>query len=93
MANERSGAAGKDEAGVKQALKEWIVKVNRKVAIGDLKDDTPLIEQRIISSLQVMDLILHLERLRGRPVEIENLKPGVFRTLDDIHRNFFQAGG
>lgn len=91
MANQGSGAAGKDEAGVKQALKEWIVKVNRKVAIGDLKDDTPIIEQRIISSLQVMDLILHLERLRGRPVEIENLKPGAFRTLDDIYLNFFPA--
>lgn len=89
MANNGSGMAGKDEAGVKQALKEWIVKVNGKIAIGDLKDGTPIIEQRIISSLQVMDLILHLERLRGRPVEIESLKPGVFGTLDTIYRNFF----
>ena len=78
------------EAAVKAALKEWIAKKSGgKVAAADLKDDTEIIEQRIISSLQVMDLIMHLERLRGKPVEVESLKPGAFSTVAAIHANFF----
>lgn len=76
---------------IKAALKEWIAKKSGKVAAADLADDTPIIERRIISSLQVMDLILHLERLRGKPVEIDSLKPGAFRTVGDIYANFFPA--
>ena len=79
------------EAETKAALKEWIAKKSGKVAAADLTDATPIIEQRIISSLQVMDLILHLERLRGKPVEVESLKPGAFRTVGDIYTNFFPA--
>lgn len=78
---------------LKAALKDWIAKKSGgKVTVADLKDDTPIIEQRIISSLQVMDLILHLERLRGKPVEVESLKPGAFSTVAAIHANFFGTG-
>jgi acyl carrier protein len=78
---------------IKTALKEWIAKKSGgKISAADLKDDTPIIEQRIISSLQVMDLILHLERLRGKPVEIESIRPGAFSTVAAIHANFFEAG-
>jgi acyl carrier protein len=81
------------EETVKSALKDWIAKKSGgKIALADLKDDTPIIEQRIISSLQVMDLILHLERLRGKPVEVESLKPGAFSTVAAIHANFFGEG-
>ena len=79
------------EAETKAALKEWIAKKSGKVAAAELTDTTPIIEQRIITSLQVMDLILHLERLRGKPVGIESLKPGAFRTVGDIYANFFPA--
>lgn len=78
---------------IKLALKEWIAKKSGgKTALADLKDDTPIIEQRIISSLQVMDLIMYLEKLRGKPVEVESLKPGAFSTVSAIHANFFGAG-
>ena len=54
----------------------------------DLADDTPIIDQRIISSLQLMDLILMLERLSDSPIDVEMLKPGAFRDINTIYRNF-----
>jgi acyl carrier protein len=83
----------KTEAEIKQALREWIAATSGKIEARRLTDGTPIIEQRIVSSLQVMDLILFLERLSNRPVEIDRLKPGVFRDINSIYSGFFQAEG
>ena len=37
-----------------------------------------------------MDLIFFLEQLSGRDIEVDDLKPGVFRDVDTIYRNFFR---
>ena len=79
----------KTETEIRQTLSAWIVKTNGKIRAEDLADDTPIIERRIISSLQLTDLILMLERLSDGPIEIEALKPGAFKDIDSIYRNFF----
>ena len=79
------------EEEIRQSLRAWIVKKNGKIKPEDLNDQTAIIEQRIISSLQVMDLIFFLEQLSGNPIEVDDLKPGVFRDIDSIYRNFFNA--
>jgi acyl carrier protein len=79
------------EEEIRQSLRDWIVKRNGKIKPEDLNDQTAIIEQRIISSLQVMDLIFFLEQLSGKPIEVDDLKPGVFRDIDSIYRNFFNA--
>ena len=78
------------ETEIKESLKQWIADKNGKVQACDLRGDTPVIEQRIISSLQIMDLILYLEKLRGVSIEVESLKPGVFKNIDAIYENFFR---
>jgi acyl carrier protein len=80
----------RSEGEIRQSLREWIAKTNGKMRPEDLGDQTPIIEQRIISSLQVMDLIFFLEQLSGRPIEVDDLKPGVFRDIDTIYQNFFR---
>ncbi len=82
----------KSEADVKAALRQWVAATNGKIPPDALTDETPIIEQRIISSLQVMDLILFLEQLRGRPIDVERLQVGVFRTIHAIYANFFVEG-
>ena len=79
------------EEEIRQSLRDWIVKKNGKIKPEDLNDQTAIIEQRIISSLQVMDLIFFLEQLSGNQIEVDDLKPGVFRDIDSIYRNFFNA--
>jgi acyl carrier protein len=81
------------EAEIRQALRDWIVTANSKIQPEELNDETPIIEQRIISSLQVMDLIFFIEKLSNRSIEVESLKVGVFRNVNAIYDNFFQTAG
>jgi acyl carrier protein len=78
----------KTETEIRESLRAWIVKTNGKIRAADLADDTPIIDQRIISSLQLMDLILMLERLSDSQIDVEMLKPGAFRDINTIYRNF-----
>jgi hypothetical protein len=80
----------KTEAEIRHALREWVVRTNSKIAPDALSDRTPIIEQRIVTSLQITDLLLFLEELTGRPIDVERLKPGVFRDIDTIYENFFR---
>ena len=75
-------------ADMKQALRDWVVKTSGKIRAEELADDTPIIERRIITSLQTMDLILFLEELTGSAIDVEKLKVGVFRNIDAIYENF-----
>lgn len=79
------------EAEIRAALRDWIVKASGKVTREELSDETPLIEERIITSLQVMDLILFLEKLSGQPIEVEQLQAGAFRNINALYRNFFRT--
>ena len=79
------------ETEIREALRNWIAKTNGKIQPDELNDDTPIIEQRIISSLQVMDLIFLIEKLSNKSIEVESLKVGVFRNINAIYDNFFRA--
>jgi acyl carrier protein len=80
-----------DEAAVKQRLRQFVVERSGKVRPDEVADDTPILERRILSSLQVLDLILVIEELSGRALDASRLKPGVFRDVNTIFRNFFAA--
>lgn len=81
----------KNEVEVRAALRDWIVRTSGKVPASEIADDTPILERRIVKSLDILDLILFLEELRGSPIDVGNLKPGVFRSIDAIWTNFFGA--
>jgi len=76
----------------KKQLKEWIIKKNGKISSQDLNEETGILEKKIISSLQVMDLILYLEKINGSPVDLENIKPGAFSTINSIYNTFLKKG-
>ena len=81
----------KTQVEIRAQLRDWVVRTNGKVSAADIRDDTPILERRIVKSLDIMDLILFLEELRGQPIEVEKLKPGVFRDIDAIWTNFFEG--
>jgi acyl carrier protein len=78
----------KSENEIKQELRTWILKVG-KVTPEGLTNETPLIEKRIIKSLQIMELILLIEKLKGSRFDLKAIKPGAFNTIDSIYRSFF----
>jgi acyl carrier protein len=73
----------------REALRQWIAGVSDKTTPENLADDTPLFRNGILKSIQVSNLILYIEELAGRAVDAEQIKPGVFRNIDTIHRSFF----
>ena len=77
------------EEHVRNALRKWIAASSAKPCIEQLGDDTPLFRSGILKSVQVTDLILYIEELSERCVDVEQIKPGVFRDIDTIYRNFF----
>ena len=79
----------KTEQQIKSLLREWVIKKNSKVTREEIQDDTPILEKRIISSVQIMDLILYLEYLRGQPIDVQNIQPGVFSNISTIFQAFF----
>lgn len=76
------------EVEAKSSLREWIIKkTNGRVST--IENDTLLLEEKIISSLQIMDLVLFVERLSGKKPTLAALKPESFRTVDSIYAAFF----
>jgi hypothetical protein len=73
----------------REARRQWIAGVSDKTTPENLADDTPLFRNGILKSIQVSDLILYIEELAGRVVDVEQIKAGVFRDIDTIHRSFF----
>ena len=80
-----------DETRIRDALRQWIAESNGRTSVEALADDTPLFRNGILKSVQVSDLILYIEELAERAVDVEQIKPGVFRDIDTIYRNFFAA--
>ncbi|HUQ04063.1 MAG TPA: hypothetical protein VM261_16305 [Kofleriaceae bacterium] len=72
----------------KDRLRAWVVTNGRTIEGVELTDETPLLEKRILSSLQIADLLLFLEELRGEPVELEGLTGASFRDLGSMSRAF-----
>lgn len=79
------------EENLKNELRNWVLKVSTKVTPEELNFDTLLIDTRIISSMQVMELILHLEKLKGSRLNMKNIKPGVFKNINSIYDTFLKV--
>ena len=69
-------------------LREWVVQTSGKIRPEELHDDTPLIEQRVISSLHITDLILFLESLRGSPVDLDLISGASFKDINAVCKTF-----
>jgi aryl carrier-like protein len=82
----------KPEPELRALLREWILRKNPKVKPEDLRDDTPLLASGTLKSMQVMELILWLEKNAEAAIDVENLKPGTFQSIDVISKKFFAAG-
>jgi len=81
------------EADVRAALRRWVEDRSPGLAPGSLDDRTPLIASRIITSLQVTDLLLFVEELRAASIDPGSLRPGVFGDIDTIYATFFADQG
>lgn len=78
-----------DETRIKERLRDWIVERTGRIAAADLTFDFPILERRVLRSLNVPELLRFVADLRGRSLAVHDIRPGVFRDIDTIYRSFF----
>ena len=80
-------------AEVRAQLRDWILKNGKVKDPAALTGETPLVASGILSSLQIMELILFLERAADVAIDVEQLRPGTFKNMDSILASFLPGGG
>lgn len=80
-----------EETAVRSRLREWIRTHAKSKLDGELRDDTPILERGILSSLDVVEFVLFIENLRGEEVDTDVIEPEVFASIDSLYRTFFAA--
>ena len=84
------GATHAHEQQVRARLRQWIAdhaKGSQKV--GDVDDQTPLLESGLLSSLDIVELVVFIEELREEEVDTDAIEPEVFTSIDTMVEGFF----
>jgi hypothetical protein len=76
---------------LRAALLDWVRAHRRGPRDAPLDADTPLLQARLLTSLQLPELLLFIEHLRGRPLDVADIRPGAFASVAAIERHFFRA--
>jgi len=79
------------ESKMRQTLREWVLGKAEDLDPTALTGTTPLFEERHLRSLHVPELLLLLERLRGEPVDVDELRAWDFRDIDTLVARFGPA--
>ena len=78
----------KNESEIRTHLARWVAE-RSNTRPEDISGATAILDQRLITSLQLMELILEIELLAGNSLDVSRLRPGAFRDIDTIYKNFF----
>ncbi len=73
-----------------EQVRSCLAAIKPALDVGSVADDTPLLEERVITSFDVLDLLLYLEHASGRAIERSQLVPGSFRDIATIARVFIE---
>ena len=77
------------ESDVRSKLRDWILKHAKTPPGAGFNDQTPLLEDGILSSLDIVEFVLFIESLRGEDVDVDDIEPEVFTSIDSLHAAFF----
>jgi acyl carrier protein len=77
------------EAEIRDCLRDWIRERAQGRLNGELTDESPLLDLGLLSSLDVTELILYVEHLKGDEVDVEALEPGLLTNINTLYRGFF----
>lgn len=77
------------EIDIRTKLRDWIFKHAKTPPGPGFSDQTQLLEDGILSSLDIVEFVLFIESLRGEDVDVEDIEPEVFTSIDSLHAAFF----
>lgn len=78
-------------AEIRDQLRTWIRKRAKLTADKPLNDDTPILEANLLTSLDVAELFVYIESLRGEEVDLATVEPTVLKDIDTLYTAFFPA--
>jgi hypothetical protein len=76
----------------RETLRSFILSHNPGIAAEDVDDHTPLIQRRLLTSVQLLDLLVLVESIRQRPVDVQTMSPSAFTDIDSMVRTFLPNG-
>ncbi len=66
------------------AVRAFVLSLNPGLDPAELRDDTPLVTGRLVTSRHILDLLLLVERLRAAPIDPRTLVAATFADIDSI---------
>ncbi|MCK6551414.1 hypothetical protein L6R52_36600 [Myxococcota bacterium] len=78
-------------AEIRDQLRTWIRKRAKLAADKPLNDDSPILEANLLTSLDVAELFVYIESLRGEEVDLATVEPTVLKDINTLYAAFFTA--
>ncbi len=75
---------------IKNTLRNWIANKLKIESASDIADDALILEERILKSIHIVDLILFMEHKLNRKIQIEQIQPESFASINNIYSCFFE---
>jgi hypothetical protein len=75
----------RSETDIREHLRTF---AQRHAGEATITDDTPLFTLGILRSIHLLEMIILLERLRGAPIDVEQMRMGDFDSIDIIMARF-----
>jgi hypothetical protein len=72
------------ESDFRAELRAW---VNEKTGV-EVTDHSQIFADRTLRSVHIPELLLVMERLRGAPIDVEQLRPTDFSDIDTLVNRF-----
>lgn len=70
-----------------QKIREWIA-TSAGISPDDLSADTPLVQDRVLTSIMILDLLGIIEEVAGAPVDPGAIRASAFHDLGAIGSHF-----
>jgi acyl carrier protein len=82
-----------DESHIRSRLREWILEHAKAASRDELNDQTRILENGLLSSLDIVEFVLFIEELRGEEIDTDDIEPEVFTSVDTLWAGFFGGKG
>lgn len=79
-----------NNANNRQVIRDWICSKARSVDGVSITDQTLIIEEGLITSVDVLELILLIEELGQIEIDATELEPDMLGSIDEICRSFLE---
>lgn len=84
--SDQASAEATDRTYGRAAVRSFVLGLNPGLDPAELRDDTPLVTTRLVTSRDILDLLLLVESLRRRPIDPRTLVASTFADIDAIVR-------